>query len=111
MIYVLRGLLRITSQRKKNDIIITLLRHIAPTRCIRQTMAGVWFRTFPPEPENNIGLNAQPGPKEMPPTRARPIAYFFLLCHINLIREIVRQTNRYVKSNNQCKYKYGTEIW
>lgn len=60
-------------------------------------MAGVWFRASPPEPAQDIVLNAYafPGPKETPPSTAKPVAYFFIPCHLNLIREIVRQTNRY----------------
>lgn len=58
-------------------------------------MAGVYFRAFPPEPAQDIALNAIPGLKEIPPSTAKPVAYFFLLCHWNLIIEIVRQTNRY----------------
>lgn len=78
-----------------NDIIITSLRHVAPNRYTNEVMAGVWFRAFPPEPAQDIVLNATPGPKEMPPSTAKPVAYFFILCHLNLIREIVRQTNLY----------------
>lgn len=66
-------------------------------------MAGVnanptpWFRVLPPEedeePEFNIN---QRGPIRMPDTNSPPIAYFYLLFSIELMKEFVRQTNRLV---------------
>lgn len=40
-------------------------------------MAGVCFRAFPPEPAQDSALNAIPGSKEIPPSTAKPVAYFF----------------------------------
>ncbi|CAG2187891.1 unnamed protein product [Mytilus edulis] len=70
-------------------------------------MAGVnanptpWFRVLPPEedeePEFNIN---QRGPIRMPDTNSPPIAYFYLLFSIELMKEFVRQTNSY--ANDMC---------
>lgn len=39
---------RKTSHVKENNIIIiTSVHHTAQTRCMRQTVTGVWLRTFP----------------------------------------------------------------
>lgn len=61
---------RKTSHVKENSIlIITSVHHTAQTRCMRQTVTGVWLRTFPSKLENNTCLNAQLRPKEIPPNK------------------------------------------
>uniref|UniRef100_K1Q7M4 Uncharacterized protein n=1 Tax=Magallana gigas TaxID=29159 RepID=K1Q7M4_MAGGI len=58
-------------------------------------MAGVWFRVLPPEPVQNKPFTGNPGPKNMPARNASPLEYFLLFFNLNLIREAVRQTDRY----------------
>ena len=65
----------------------------APAYAIK--MAGVWFRVMPPEPEEDKEFTGIPGPKNMPPRNSSPLQYFLLFFNLNLIREVVRQTNRY----------------
>ncbi|CAG2189437.1 unnamed protein product [Mytilus edulis] len=58
-----------------------------------------WFRVLPPELMNEPPFNgALTGPINMPPRDAAPIAYFYLLFSIDLIKEFVKQTNRYAKN-------------
>jgi hypothetical protein len=61
-------------------------------------IANPWFRFLPPEPVNDPPFNGAPtGPVHMPPRNASPILYCYLLFPIDIIKELVRQTNRLVK--------------
>ena len=57
-------------------------------------MERPWIRVFPPEPPVDEEFTENTGPKEIPRGTSSPISYFLLLFSTNLIREIVRQTNR-----------------
>ena len=53
-----------------------------------------WLRVFPPEPEDFRPRDEQEGPRNMSRRDASPIEYFYLLFSLELMKEIVRQTNR-----------------
>ena len=56
----------------------------------------IWFRVFPPEAEQDTPFHgAASGPIRMPARDSPPILYFYLLFSLDLIKEFVKQTNRY----------------
>ncbi|XP_071152156.1 piggyBac transposable element-derived protein 4-like [Mytilus edulis] len=56
----------------------------------------IWFRVFPPEAEQDTPFHgAASGPIRMPARDSPPILYFYLLFSVDLIKEFVKQTNRY----------------
>ena len=81
----------------------------APAYAIK--MAGVWFRVMPPEPEEDKEFTGNPGPKNMPPRNSSPLQYFLLFFNLNLIREVVRQTNRYFKTYEIYPFQTLFQNW
>lgn len=59
-------------------------------------MASLWVQAFPPElhVERNAVFRANPGVRNMPLANAHPAVYFGLLFTTELMKEIVRRTNR-----------------
>ena len=57
-------------------------------------MAQPWKRVMPPENPKNTRFDEDIGPQDMPDRDSKPIRYFRLLFTTNLLREILRQTNR-----------------
>ncbi|XP_071156425.1 piggyBac transposable element-derived protein 4-like [Mytilus edulis] len=57
-----------------------------------------WFRVYIPEPIQQHNVHGDvPGVKNMPPRNSLPIAYFYLMFSINILKKITRETNRYAK--------------
>jgi hypothetical protein len=59
-------------------------------------MAALWVQALPPEPDQNKRFRGNPGLREMPNRDSPPIMYVYLLFTVQLMKEIVRRTNRYV---------------
>lgn len=54
-----------------------------------------WFRVYIPEPIQQHNVHGDvPGVKNMPPRNSLPIAYFYLMFSINILKKITRETNR-----------------
>ncbi|KAJ8311222.1 hypothetical protein KUTeg_011225 [Tegillarca granosa] len=61
-------------------------------------MAGIWMRVFPPEDQRRTHFTENPGLVNVPQRNSPPIRYFMLLFTVDLMREIIRQTNRYAQN-------------
>ena len=65
-----------------------------------------WFRMYQPEPEQNLNDHRDhPGVKNMPARNSPPIAYFYMMFSLNILRKITKETNRYLIEIDLC-YKY-----
>ncbi|KAG8265989.1 hypothetical protein J6590_081558 [Homalodisca vitripennis] len=70
-----------------------------------------WFRSYPPEPELDIGPNfrvKQPGPRHGLPSNNSPISYALLFFMASFWSKIVEQTNKYANKIIETKRNCGT---
>ena len=59
-------------------------------------MAALWVQALPPEPDQNKRFRCNPGLREMPNRYSPPIMFVYPLFTVQLMKEIVRRTSRYV---------------